>query len=369
MMNCKDKTFLSHLSGITALAFLAAALGFGTCRLVGQERQTPDSRSVASVQGKTITDEELKKFAEADLEKVEIQKLQFEAQYAQARQQIMETYLRRLIEDRVLDAEAAKRHITKQELITREITSKVQDPAQAEIDAYYEANKARLGPSKEFVAPQIIQYLRQQSTEKLTEAFIEPLKKEYAVVTLLEPLRMPLETKGSPSKGPDNAPVTLVVFSDYQCTFCQNLSGTLKRILSDYGDQVRLIYRQFPNPNIHNNAEKAAEASLCAQEQGRFWEMHDLLFQDPNKLKIEDLKAYAAQLGLNKDSFGQCLDSGKSVPRLKADFMDAMRAGAGGTPALYVNGRLLPGARPYDEIAGVINEELQKKHATGGVKK
>lgn len=332
--------------------------------VVAQEKTRSAPNVAASIQGVAITQDELNKAAAADLEKLDIQRLQFEAQLAQARQQVLETTLRRMIQDKVLSAEAARLSITKEELISREVASKVKEPTQQEIDDYYETNKARIGANKEWVSDQIKQYLRQQSQARAMEAFVESLKKPYAVISNLGPLRYQIETKGHPAKGPESAPVTIVEFSDFQCSYCQTVASTLQRIASDYGGKVRIVYRHFPNPNIHPFAQKAAEASLCAHEQGKFWEMHDLMFQDPNHLSVDDLKAKAAKIGLGKDAFESCLASDRYATRVKQDFLDATRAGVGGTPALFINGRLIAGARPYEEIAATIDEELKNKYPT-----
>ena len=139
------------------------------------------------------------------------------------------------------------------------------------------------------------------------------------------------------------------------------MSETLKEVVKNYGKKVRLVFRQLPLTSIHKFAQKAAEASLCADAQGRFWEMHDLLFQDQKNLGEKDLKAKAAKLGLNTAAFDKCLDGEQFAARIREDIRAGAAAGADGTPALYVNGRFLNGNRPYDDIAAVIDEELNRK--------
>jgi protein-disulfide isomerase len=335
-------------------------LVLAACVISGFGQENGSRKPVASVKGVPITQQELDAAAAGDFQKLEMQRLQLESQLAQAKQQILENNLKRLVDDKILTAEAAKRGVTKEALIASEITAKAHEPTTQEVDAYYEANKTRIPMTKEQAAGQIAQFLKQQNTGKAQEAFLEPLRKDYEVTNNLEPLRHTMETKGHPSKGKESAPVTLVEFSDFQCSYCQLYVTTLNRIIADYGDMVRLVYRHYPNPAIHPEAQKAAEASICAQEQGHFWEMHDLLFQDSNKLKVDDLKAYAAKLGLDEKAFATCLDSGRYVERLKRDVLDGTRAGVNGTPMLFVNGRPLPGAMPYEEISKIIDEELKK---------
>jgi protein-disulfide isomerase len=158
-------------------------------------------------------------------------------------------------------------------------------------------------------------------------------------------------------RGDAKAPLTIVEFSDFECPYCSKLFSTLKLVEKNYGEKVRLVYRQFPLAN-HPNAQKAAEAALCANEQGHFWEMHDLMFQEQRALEVPDLKAKAASLKLDAAIFDKCLDSGRHVDRVKQDIMDGSRAGVTGTPAMFINGRFISGAVPYEDLAKIIDAEL-----------
>jgi len=341
--------------------FALTACVFAPAAATAQETNQGGSKVVATVQGVPITEAELQKAAAADLDRLELQKLQFEARYVRGRQQVMEQSLDRLVEGRLLQLEAAKRGIKVQELLAAEVDSKVKEATAAEVDAYYEANKQSIGAPKEQVATRIQQFLKQQSQNKLRATLVQQLKGVHSTEIFLEPLRIPVETAGQPARGPADAPVNLVEFSDFQCSFCKTLSATLGRVQKDFDAQVRLVFRQFPLSGIHPEAQKAAEASLCAGEQGRFWEMHNLLFQEQNRLQPEDLKAKAAVLKLNTDAFGECLASGKYADRIQQDILEGTRAGVTGTPALFINGRPLSGAQPYEEIARIIQDELKRK--------
>jgi protein-disulfide isomerase len=122
---------------------------------------------------------------------------------------------------------------------------------------------------------------------------------------------------------------------------------------------VRVVFRDFPL-SIHAQAPKAAEAATCADEQGKFWEMHDRLFGNQQALQVADLKKHAAELALDTSRFDQCLDSGKYAAEWKKDVDDGTRLGVTGTPAFFVNGRFLSGAQPYEAFVRVIDEELQR---------
>ncbi|MFH1235621.1 MAG: DsbA family protein [Parcubacteria group bacterium] len=163
-------------------------------------------------------------------------------------------------------------------------------------------------------------------------------------------------------RGGENAKVTLVEYSDFQCPFCEQVVPTLQKVLETYGDDVRLIYRHFPLTSLHPLAQKAAEASECAAEQGKFWELHDKLFEmnASGTLSIENFKSAAGSLGLNQSQFDSCLDSGKYQSKVQNDTTQGTQYGVQGTPATFVNGTLVSGAVPYEQFASVIDAELAK---------
>jgi protein-disulfide isomerase len=138
------------------------------------------------------------------------------------------------------------------------------------------------------------------------------------------------------------------------------VNPTLKQVEEKYGDKLRLVYRDFPLVQIHNNAAKAAEAGECAHEQGKFWEMHDKLFADQSKLQVEALKHAATEIGLDAEKFNQCLDSAKYAAEVQQDADEGARYGVTGTPAFFINGRLLSGAQPLEAFTQVIDEELAR---------
>lgn len=336
-------------------------LTFCICsQLPAQERTTSASKVVATVGGQSITDEELAKAAASEMERLELQKLQYEAGYLRNRHQVLENSLDQLIEDKLVAAEAAKQGISPLELLAKEVEERVKPPSPEEVDAFYETNKGRIKQPKDKVQPQIVQFLQRQSRERAKAEFIKRLKLSYPTTSHLDPLRTHVETVGHPFRGPASAPVTIVEFSDFQCSFCKTLYSTLREIQKNYPTAVRLVYRQYPIAEIHPHAMKAAEASLCADEQGRFWDLHDQVFQDQGSLREEDLTAKAAKLQLNTEVFNKCLNSGKHAARIAQDLREGAAAGVSGTPALFINGRFVSGAQPYAEISKIIDDELQR---------
>lgn len=163
----------------------------------------------------------------------------------------------------------------------------------------------------------------------------------------------------SPQKGSSDALVTIVEFSEFQCPFCKRVGPTIKQITDTYGKDVRIVFKQNPLP-FHNNATPASELALEANEQGKFWEMHDKLFENQQALERDKLEGYAKELGLNMGKVKAALDSGKHKPAIEADQGLARGLGASGTPSFFINGRSLRGAQPFDAFKAVIDEELAK---------
>jgi protein-disulfide isomerase len=165
----------------------------------------------------------------------------------------------------------------------------------------------------------------------------------------------------APMEGNISAAVTIVEFSDFECSFCRRFfNETLPELRREYigTGKVRLVYRNFPLPS-HPLAQKAAEAGQCAFEQGMFWEMHDILYQNQNALNVTDLKNYAWQIGLNPTQFDSCLDSGKYAEKIEEDIADGVLYGVRGTPAFFINGEFVSGAQDYEVFQSIIEDKLQ----------
>ncbi len=159
-------------------------------------------------------------------------------------------------------------------------------------------------------------------------------------------------------KGNDNASVTVMEYSDFQCPACGRIQPAIERVMQTYGGRIKFVYRHFPLTNVHPYAWKAAEASECADEQEKFWEYHNMLFGNQNALTIDDLKRYASQIGMNADSFSACLDSGAMSKYVQRDSQRALNAGARGTPEFFINGELMTGALTFESFKTGIEKNL-----------
>jgi len=228
-----------------------------------------------------------------------------------------------------------------------------------QLKAMYERAKPQLGDkSFEEVKPMIEGMMKQEAQKKAMIDYIDQLRKEANVQILLEEPKVDVKAEG-PSKGPADAPVTIVEFSDFECPYCSRAAQTVDKIVENNAGKVRLVFRSYPLP-FHKNAKKASEAALCANEQGKFWQMHDALFANQQKLEIADLKATAKTLGLDSAAFDACLDSGKFAAQIDADLKAGEKAGVEGTPAFFINGRFVAGALPYEQFQTIVEQELAK---------
>src|SRR4051794_19564191 len=154
--------------------------------------------------------------------------------------------------------------------------------------------------------------------------------------------------------GPSSAPVTLVEYGDYQCSYCGEAYGILKELHARVGEQVRLVFRNFPLTQVHPHAERAAEAAEAAAAQGRFWPMHDMLYEHQAALGDDDLVAYAAQVGLDLDRFQVDLSQQAYFDRIREDFMSGVRSGVNGTPTFFVNGRRHDGSWDLQSLTAAV---------------
>ena len=309
----------------------------------GQETGDPVLATVGELE---VTESEV-----ADLMASQLRKLE------QDRYNLLKQGLDQLVADRLMELEAKKRGITVQQLVAEEVEAKVPAPTDEDVDAFYEERKARIRQPKEEIVGQIREFLLRQRQSETHAILVAKLKTEYGYEIMLEPIRTDVVSAGFPAKGPEDAPVTIVEFSDFECPYCARVNPALQQVMEKYGDKVRLVFRQFPL-NIHPNAQKAAEASLCAREQDKFWQMHDAMFKEQRSLGVEQLKEKAARLELDTAAFNECLDSSRHAEAVIADLQAGSAVGITGTPAFFINGRFLSGAQPFDEIARVIDEEL-----------
>jgi protein-disulfide isomerase len=313
-----------------ALTFLMA-LGLAVAA------QTPaNGEPLAELDGEAITAEEVEKAIAAQLSKLEEQIYDLKRQQVEA-----------LIAERLLAQEAAKHGMTVQALLDAEVTGKIEPVTDQEIETFYQANKAQLKGDEATAREQIRSHLQKQKLAARHEAFVQSLRSQAKVVVYLKApavFRAELSVDGAPFKGSATAPVTIVEFTDFHCPFCQRVLPTLSPLESQYGDKVKLVFRDYPIDNLHPGARKAHEAARCAHEQGKFWGYHDALFANAPKASPEQLKTYAHEVGLDVPAFERCVNSGTYQAAAQRDAEEGARIGVTRHPDLFIDGRVLVGA-------------------------
>jgi protein-disulfide isomerase len=332
---------------------------FGACSSAAQPAAAPPlapSDVVATVAGVNITLTELDRRAlQAPAESFSGLTL-VQALYEARSSALTDMVFRMLVE-----REAAALGVTPETLVEREVLGKAPAPSDAEVGTWYQANPGRVGGATlEQVREPIRNLLMQQRQIAARDAYLEVLKARTPVTMALPPPRVSVDAAGRPVRGPATAPVEIIEFSDFECPFCLKSVPIVAQVLKTYGDRVKLVYRHYPLPN-HPNARPAAEASLCANEQGKFWEYHDRLFANASRLTGTDLKEHAAAIGLNAAAFSACVDAHKYRADVDADIKAANEAGVTGTPAFFINGRLLGGAQPFEAFQAIIDDELARQ--------
>jgi protein-disulfide isomerase len=224
-------------------------------------------------------------------------------------------------------------------------------------------NRARMPRGNEAeLKAKVAEYLQRQQVNQRRETYVASLRAQTPVQVHLkapEPVRVQIDPTQGYARGPQDAPVSIVEFSDFRCPFCKEVVPKLKQLAAQYPDRVRWVFRDFPIPGLHPDAPLAHEAARCAGEQGKFWPYHDLLFQKGPKTP-QELKATAGEVGLDVTKLDACLASGKYVAAVKKDMDEGSRLGVSGTPAFFINGRMVSGAQPLEAFAQIIDDEIAR---------
>lgn len=310
-----------------------------------------DSSPAATVGGVVITMDELDHAAANQLSKVRQQEFE-----------VRSGALTQLIQDKLITAEAAARKVSEADLIQTEVEAKTATPTQDEVSQYYDKMKSRMGgKTLDDVKGDIERVLKVQKSNERRAQFMSELSAKNQVKVLLDPPRATVTLRpGTPVQGPADAPVTIVEWSDYQCPFCKRAFPTIEQVLNEYKDKVRYAHLDYPLP-FHQMAMPAANAAHCASEQGKFWEYNNNLYSVAGDLGPADLTKRATDLGLDGAAFEACTAAKKHESAIKTNYDDGSALGVTGTPAFFINGRMLVGAQPIEQFREVINDELSRK--------
>jgi protein-disulfide isomerase len=343
------------------IVWSALALVIVSCGLAATADRTGESASgtpgkaspgdtVAEVDGMSVSASELDERVKDRMLKIR------QEEYDLKRESLDE-----LINNRLIEKEAKARGITSEQLLKAEIDDKSKPVTTADAEKFYDENQGQMqGRSKQEMVPQLMRYLQQQRLGEDRQRYLSTLRKNGKVRVKLEAPRRTIENPpDAPVLGPKDAPVTIVEFTDYQCPYCQKAQATIDELLKDYEGKVKMISRDFPL-EFHPRAIFASRGSRCAGEQNRYWEYHQDLLRKPTDYSDPDLERRAGELKLDVAAFKTCMASNKYDAAIKADEAAGRAYGVEGTPAFFINGRFINGARPKQQFAAIIDEELER---------
>ena len=338
---------------------VAAALFSG-----GVYAQPPEpSAPVARLGTQTVTVQDLGAETAAKLAKIELsyekRRADLELSRRTSTQDALSAGATGYINRRLLELEAAATHRSPEELLAAVPVAPVTAPETELAYAQYRADGDR--PYAE-VEPTLRAQLLHEHQEAAKRAYLARLRVKYEAQVIVEPTRLAAEATG-PARGPADAAVTLILFSDFECPYCQKLMPALEETLRTYPDSVRLVYRHLPLDGLHPHAVNAARAAVCADQQGGFWPYLDALFADRRRLEPLELRKRAKAIHLDVGLFDQCVAGSKAAQTVELDSRAADELGLTSTPSLLINGRLVRGAVSAGTIAAVIDDELARRAA------
>jgi protein-disulfide isomerase len=319
----------------------------GAC--CSKKKEAPAETGSAAMVGTTpITMAELNEKSKDALQRVDMEIYQ-----------VKRRVLDQMIEDKIIDEAAKAAGKGKEDYIKEEVDIKVQDPTEEEIKAMYDARKDSYKQPFDNVKDQIANFLKQNRKNQAYRAMVASLREKAAVKVFLEPPRVEIDVSGLPAIGDKDAPVTMIEFSDYQCPFCKRVRPTIWKLTDQYKGKLKYVFVDFPL-SFHQYAKKAHEAARCAGDQDKYYDYNKKIFENQQTLDVKDLKRYAKEIGLKTSDFDKCLDSGKNSALVDELQLKGMDAGVSGTPAYFINGIMLSGARPYKAFTEVIDSELSR---------
>lgn len=333
----------------------AQAPGAGQAPAKPPTPRTPQlSKGVAATVGdEVITIADLERLASSELASLDEQ-----------RYRVLDRKLALLIAERLVTAEAKRRGVSVEALLNAEVNSKTPPVTAEDVNAFITQNRAQLPQGNDAdLRSKVAEYLNRLQLSQRQEAYAATLRGRLPVQIYLtppDPQRMKVDPAIGFARGPREAPVTIVEFSDFHCPFCKTVVGTLKQITAQYGDKVRWVFRDFPIAALHPEAQIAHEAARCAGEQGKFWQYHDILFERAPVSTPSALRDMALLAGVDAGRFNQCLSSNKYRAAVNADIDAGTQLGITGTPTFFINGALFIGNQPLADFQRAVERELAR---------
>jgi protein-disulfide isomerase len=309
---------------------------------------------VATVKGEPVLGKEI-------LDKLRAQEAKAEAEYLGKVMEIRERALKGLVMDRILTAEAKKAGMaTLEDYVRAEATKNKKPVDEARLRALYARLVPNGNPPFEEVRMELGQAAAQEDGQQAVATLVERVIKENDVKWLLPAPQFPkvdVSVDDDPMLGDKDAKVTIIEFSDFECPYCSQAATAVHEVADKYKGKVRVVYRDFPL-SFHKGAKGAAMAAGCAQEQGKFWPFHDLLFKNQATLEDKALKTFARVAGLDGARFDECLTSEKFKDEVEKDMKDGEAVGVEGTPTFFINGRPFGGAPTVEGLSAAVEAAL-----------
>jgi len=303
---------------------------------------------VATVGDVSITRGDLEKSVKAQLIEVDNQ-----------RYEILEEGLNSLVSEKLLSLEAKAQGKSLEDFQKEIMSATVVEPSDADVQKVYDENKEQLGgKSLDEVKGRIVEYLKNQERAQKAQTLLAGLRTKYPSTIKLSPPVVEVSDGGRESRGGGaSAPVTMIGFSDYECPYCKKAEVVVEEVLKAYGDKIRYVHRDYPLP-FHKFATPAAMTARCAGQQGKYWEANEAMFKA--QLSDESIAAAVTSLGLDKAKLDACMADPKTKAMVDEDMAAGGEVGVSGTPAFFINGRMLSGAQPIDRFKAIIDAELAK---------
>jgi protein-disulfide isomerase len=259
------------------------------------------------------------------------------------------------VDEYLLEQQAKKENVTVAQLLEKHVNGTIaKDPSEEALHVYFEGVDTK--EPYEAVRGKIIDALRQRRIAKAKSDYMQSLRDQSKVSYRVAPPRAQISMQDTVVRGGPDARVLMVEYADYECPYCQQIQPTLDKLEAEFKGQLAFAYKDMPLP-MHPNAPKAAEATRCAQAQGKYWEYHDLLVKT-KQLEMPALKDAARTLKLDATVFDKCLDSGEKLEAVQAQASEAQSLGVQGTPSFLINGRYFSGAPSYEQLRAIIAEEI-----------
>lgn len=306
----------------------------------------------ASVAGENISEAELITGIETELFEAEMKV--FDLKYAR---------LQAILLEKFMNKDPNKKNLSNDEYLAKYIAKDVK-VSEAEIEKFIKERQIPKEQINADIKERIKQFIEMEKKKVAVDTWLSKQTEKNPVEVYFSKPKRPtfnVTVGDAPFKGAEDAKVTIVEFSDFQCPFCSKGANLVSELEKKYGKKVKIVFKNFPLP-FHAQAKIAAEAALCAKDQDAkaFWKLHDVMFQDQSKLDRDNLISSAKKIGLKDKVFTECLDGGKFKAKVEADMNEGQAIGVKSTPTFFVNGQLIAGAQPIEVFSEIIDEELAK---------